>query len=110
MFALMQADHEGAQGPGYLKTLLTTTFERWTQAPGYTFDDFSRITAPTLILGGDRDDHCSPEDGVAAYRKLQTGELAIVPGTGHWISPLKVQIAIDFLRRHGMPRPGTASA
>ena len=45
-------------------------------------------------LAGDRDHFCSPEEGIIAYRKLQAGEMAIVPGTGHWISPKKVRIAI----------------
>jgi pimeloyl-ACP methyl ester carboxylesterase len=101
MFALMRADHDGAQGAGYWKTLIGETFDRCTQWAGYTFDDFRQITAPTLILAGDRDEFCSVEEGVTASRQLPAGELAIVPGTGHWISPLKVQIAIDFLRRHG---------
>jgi pimeloyl-ACP methyl ester carboxylesterase len=100
LFALMQADHDGAQGSGYWKTLLAETFDRCTQSPGYTFDDLRQISAPTLILAGDRDEFCSVEEGVIAYRQLPAGELAIVPGTGHWISPLKVQLAIDFLCRH----------
>lgn len=100
-FALMQVAHDRAQGPGYWKTLLTEAFDRWTQSPGYAFEDLAAIAAPTLVLAGDRDFACSPEEAVVAYRKLRVGELAIVPDTGHWISPLKVQIAIDFLRRHG---------
>jgi pimeloyl-ACP methyl ester carboxylesterase len=50
LFALMQADHDGAQGPGYWKTMISKTFERWTQPPNYTFADFGRITGTTLIL------------------------------------------------------------
>jgi pimeloyl-ACP methyl ester carboxylesterase len=102
-FALMKTDHDGAQGPGYWKTLLTELFDRWTQSPGSTFDDLQAIMAPTLVLAGDRDFLCSPEEAIVAYRKLRAGEMAIVPNTGHWISPQKVQIAIDFLRRHGRP-------
>jgi pimeloyl-ACP methyl ester carboxylesterase len=62
-----------------------------------------------LILAGDRDQFCSPEEAVAAYRRLPAGELAIVPGTGHWISPQKVLLAVKFLRRHGAPGPDAAS-
>ena len=103
VFATMKADHVGAQGPGYWQTLLDGVFDRWTQSPGYSNDDFPTIAAPTLVMAGDRDFLCSPEEAVVAYRKLPAGELALVPNTGHWISPLKVQIAIDFLRRHSAP-------
>jgi pimeloyl-ACP methyl ester carboxylesterase len=65
-------------------------------------EDFARITAPTLILAGDRDEFCTPEEGVAAYRKLQDGELALLPGVGHFIPPLKIQLYIDFVQRHAM--------
>ncbi len=102
VFALMQADHDDAQGPGYWKTLLAGVFDRWTQSPGYTNDDFPTITAPTLVMAGDRDFLCSPEEAIVAYRKLSAGEVAIVPNTGHWISPQKVQIAVEFLRRQCM--------
>jgi len=97
---LMQADHDGAQGPDYWKTLLAEIFDRLTRSPGYTVADLRRITVPTLILAGDRDQFCSVEDAVAAYRVLPNGELAILPGIGHVISPLKVQTTIDFLSRH----------
>jgi pimeloyl-ACP methyl ester carboxylesterase len=101
LLARMKLDHDAAQSPGYWKTLLTEVFDRWTQSPGYTFDDLSAIVAPTLILVGDRDHFCSLEEAVIAYRKLSAGELAIVPNTGHWINAPKVQVAIDFLRCHG---------
>jgi pimeloyl-ACP methyl ester carboxylesterase len=110
IFALMKADHDGAQGPGYWKTLLAEVFDRWTQSPGYTFDDFATLAAPTLILVGDRDYFCSPEEAVVAYRKLPAGELAIVPGAGHVISAQKVQLSIDFLRRHAATPSGAAPA
>jgi pimeloyl-ACP methyl ester carboxylesterase len=100
MFAAMKADHDNSQGAGSWETLLAESFGRWTQPSGYTFGHFGRITAPTLILAGDRDHLCSPEGAASAYRRLPAGELAILPNTGHWISAQGVQIAVDFLRRH----------
>ena len=35
------------------------------------------------------------------FSALASAELAILPGEGHWISPQSVQVASDFLRRHG---------
>ena len=100
MLELMKADHEGAQGPGYLKRYLELAFDRTTQSPGYTFEDLAKIRVPTLILTGDRDEFCSVEEGVEAYRKLQQGELAILPNTGHMITPSAVAVSIEFLERH----------
>ena len=75
-------------------------FDRATHSPGYTFDDYRAITAPTLILTGDRDHFCSVEEAVAAYHNLADGELAIVPHTGHVITPVIVDSTIEFLLRH----------
>jgi pimeloyl-ACP methyl ester carboxylesterase len=99
MLELMKADHEGAQGEGYLKTYLAQAFDRTTQSPGYTFEDLGKITAPTLILTGDRDDFCSVEEGVEAYRMLEQGELAVLPNHGHFISASAVRVTIEFLEQ-----------
>jgi len=99
MFELMQSDHDSAQGAGHWKTVVAQTFDRITQPHGYTFDDMHAITAPTLILIGDRDPFCTVEEGAAAYRALQAGELAVLPDTGHLITPAAVQTTIKFLER-----------
>ena len=100
MFELMEADHDGAQGPGHWKTVVAQTYERISQPHGYTFEDMGKIAAPTLILVGDRDPFCTVEEGATAYRALQYGELAVLPNTGHFISPSAVQVSIEFLERH----------
>jgi hypothetical protein len=51
------------------------------------------------MLAGDRDLFCTVEDGVVAFRALERGELAILPGTGHVITGAKVRPSIEFLRR-----------
>ena len=56
------------------------------------------ITAPTLILVGDRDPFCSLDEGVAAYRALQDGELAVLPNTALGINPAAVQATIQFFQ------------
>ena len=50
---------------------------------------------------------------LVSAKKLVTdaeAELAILPGVGHFIPPLKVQISIDFLRRHAAPQPAAGPA
>lgn len=98
-FGLMKADHDGAQGAGYWKTLIAETFDRCTRSSGYTFADLGRIDVPTLVLTGDRDRFCSVEEGVAAYRALPQGELAVLPDHGHVITTAAIEVTAGFLRR-----------
>jgi pimeloyl-ACP methyl ester carboxylesterase len=100
MFELVKADHDGAQGPGYWKTHFAQVFDRLTQSPGYTVEDLRMVTAPTLILTGDRDEFCTVEEGVACYRMLEQGELAVLPNHAHFISSSAVQATIEFFERH----------
>jgi pimeloyl-ACP methyl ester carboxylesterase len=99
MFELMREDQDAGQGDGHWRTYLRRSWDRTTQPPGYTYADFDRITVPTLILCGDRDDFCSAEQAVAAYRQLSDGELAILPGHGHYIPPTAIGTTIEFFER-----------
>jgi hypothetical protein len=47
-----------------------------------------------------RTEFCTLDDGVAAYRQLTNGELAVLPGTAHVITAAKIELALDFLGRH----------
>jgi pimeloyl-ACP methyl ester carboxylesterase len=97
-FQRMTSDHDGAQGPGAWKTLVAALFDALVWCP-FSFEDLRKITAPTLVLTGDRDMSCSVEDAVRTYRMVPKGELAILPNEGHWIPDSAVGVAIDFLRR-----------
>ncbi len=99
MFELMKSDHDGAQGAGHWKTVAAQTFDRITQPHDYTVKDLQTITVPALILTGDRDPFCTVEEGAAAYRALPAGELAVLPDTGHLITPAAVQTVIEFFER-----------
>ncbi len=96
MFDLMRSDHDSAQGPGHWKSVVDLTFDRITRPHGYTFDDMRAITAPTLILTGDRDPFCTAENAVCAYRALPAGQLAVMPNTDHLITPGSVRTIIEF--------------
>ena len=91
-FELMKADEDSGQGKDHWKEYLRLVFHRMTRPPGYNMSDLHAITAPTLILVGDRDEFCSVEEGVRAYRALPQGELAVVPNTGHIITPPLVEL------------------
>jgi pimeloyl-ACP methyl ester carboxylesterase len=99
MFELMKSDQDGAQGDGYWRTYVDLAFARTTTWPGYAFEDLRKIAVPTLVMAGDRDEFCSCEDGVTTYRSLRAGELAILPNSGHAITPQSVRIMQEFLTR-----------
>jgi pimeloyl-ACP methyl ester carboxylesterase len=100
MFELMKQDQDEARGAGYWRTYVELAFDRTTRWPGYAFADLGKIEAPTLIMCGDRDDFCSVEDAVSAYRALRSGELAILPDTGHVITAAAVEAMAEFLEQH----------
>jgi len=105
LFELMKRDQDAGQGDGHWRTYLRLTWQRVTTFPGYTYSDLASITTPTLILCGDRDEFCQVEQAVAAYRQLPDGELAILPGHGHYIPPAAIEATIEFLER----RAGTGA-
>jgi len=100
MFELMKLDQDEAQGTGYWRTYLELVFDRTTRWPGYAFGDLATIETPMLILSGDRDEFCSVEEAITAYRRLRYGELAILPDTGHLITAASVEAMAEFLDRH----------
>lgn len=96
-------DYEPTQGRGYLKTYFERIFDLWILPTAHTIDDLTKITAPTLILVGDREGGLPVEEAAAAYRKLRHGELGVIPGADHGITPLVCTMALDFLLRHREP-------
>ena len=110
MFELMKRDQDSGQGEGHWRTYLRLSWDRCTQPPGYTYADLAKITAPTLILVGDRDDFCTAEQAVTAYRQLPDGELAILPNTGHLITTAAIETTIEFFERQLASPSGSTPA
>lgn len=99
MLQKVVADYEPAQGSGYMRTYFDQIFDLWILPTAYTIDDLAKIVAPTLILVGDRESGLPVEEAAAAYHKLPRGELGVIPGTDHGITPLACTLALDFLLR-----------
>jgi pimeloyl-ACP methyl ester carboxylesterase len=74
------------------------------QASGDRTPDLARITAPTLVVHGDRDWVYPLPIATALYQALPNAELAVLPRVDHgprWERPdLFVRILADFLARH----------
>jgi pimeloyl-ACP methyl ester carboxylesterase len=110
MLRRMQADHDAAQGEDHWLTLFVQTFPMRTIPLDEDFEDFRRVTDPTLILIGDRDEYCSVEEAVLVYRLLARGELAILPNVAHALTDAVTQTALDFLLRHASRPSETRTA
>jgi len=95
----LKSDHVAAQGPDGWKALLNAMFEAFT-TPRHSFDELRKITAPMLILTGDRDFACSVEQAVQVFRMLPKGELSILPGHGHYVPDSSVRVVLEFLRKY----------
>lgn len=93
-------DFEPNQGIGYFRSYIDEIFGFWTRPMQYTFADFRSISAPMLILTGDRDGSSSLDEALDLYGKLPEGELGIVPGTGHEVTNLGCGMMLDYLLRH----------
>ena len=99
MLALMRQERAANGEPG-LGAFLDCAFPRFSTPPGYAFADLARVTAPMLILVGDRDHFCSVEEGIQAYRALPFGEFAVLPNSEHMLTEAAIDASIEFLSRH----------
>jgi len=93
-----------SQSPEHWKTLLTQISYEILEPTLPSHDDLKKITAPTLIIWGDRDQYLPVEDAIELYRLLPNAELAVLPNADHSISRTRVEqfanYARDFLLRH----------
>jgi len=101
VFELMKADQDSGGGAGGWRGYLERFFEVASTWPGFGFADLAAIDVPTLVLVGDRDHFCPVEQGATTYRHLAWGELAVLPDTGHVITPEKIVVMSAFLGRVG---------
>jgi pimeloyl-ACP methyl ester carboxylesterase len=69
-------------GPDHWMTLLGKCYFMWIEPVVIEPAELRKITAPILVMAGDRD-QTPLEETVELYRGLPHGQLFIVPGTGH---------------------------
>jgi pimeloyl-ACP methyl ester carboxylesterase len=101
---LMKIEHVRADNPDYWKTLLKQYSVMWWAPLDYTADDFRKITEPTLVVVGDRDELIELEQSIDMYHLIPNAELAILPNATH-TSPnpqLLTDTVLDFLLRNSV--------
>jgi len=98
----LKNDHSRTDDPDYWQTLLKQISTMWWMPLDYTEEDFQKITAPTLILLGDRDGFVELQQAVKMYHLIKNAELLILPNATHFsaLNELSMRMVLDFLLRH----------
>ena len=89
-------DH--VQSPLHWKELLTEVSFEMINPTLPAEDDLKKITMPTLIVWGDRDQFLPVEDAVALYRLIPNAQLAVVPNADHFVTRTKVMLFAEFVK------------
>jgi pimeloyl-ACP methyl ester carboxylesterase len=87
-------------GPGHFSVVFEKTKKMWLTEPNIQREELARITAPTLVMAGDRD-VISHEHTLELFKSIKNAQLSIIPGTTHFLldeKPKQTTNAIlDFL-------------
>lgn len=67
------------------------------QASGDRTAQLSRITAPTLVLNGDRDLLVAPSGGAATVKAIRSAQHVVIPGMGHHIPEALVEPITQYI-------------
>jgi len=88
----------------YWRTYLKEAWPSWSTLTEHSAAELERVTAPTLVVVGDRDEFQPVREATELYRYLPNGQLAVIPGMDHFATLgshaelLRLTI-LDFLRR-----------
>jgi pimeloyl-ACP methyl ester carboxylesterase len=69
-------------GQDHFTVVLDKMKRLWSEPTGVTLEDLAGVTAPTLVMVGDRDS-VRTEHAVEILRALPDGQLGVIPGTTH---------------------------
>lgn len=64
-----------------------------------TVDDYGSVPHPALLLLGDRDKMVSLDETMTVYKSLPNAQLGILPGTGHPIEQVDVDMLSVLIRK-----------
>jgi pimeloyl-ACP methyl ester carboxylesterase len=89
---------EHVQSPSHWKELVTQLSFGMLNPTLPAGDDLKRITVPTLIVWGDRDQFLPIENAVELYRLIPNAQFAVVPNADHFVSRTKVRLFAEFVK------------
>jgi pimeloyl-ACP methyl ester carboxylesterase len=104
LITMWQTSHQRPGEPDYWKTLLRQISEMWFHDLNYGPDDFQKITDPTLVLIGDRDQFIPAQQALDIYQNIPGAELAVLPDNDHSTlvgdGGLFLNVVLNFFLRH----------
>ncbi|MFC8304618.1 alpha/beta fold hydrolase [Specibacter sp. NPDC057265] len=84
-------------GAGHAEVVLAKLMRLWTTEPRIEPARLASITAPTLIMSGDRDS-IPPAHSLLMAASIPGAQLAIVPGTGHGLIAQRPELIHTLIR------------
>ncbi len=78
----MHYERLSPDGAEHADVVLAKLFRLWTREPHIDPADLARVTAPTLVMSGDRDT-IRPDHSLLIAASIPGAQLCIVPGTSH---------------------------
>lgn len=88
-------------GPEHWPVFYDKLKKMWLTSPEYTTEQLSTITAPTLILVGDRD-IVRPGHTVTLFESIPNAQLCVLPGSDHFVPferpDLVNRVVLEFLK------------
>ncbi|GHG97949.1 alpha/beta fold hydrolase [Streptomyces rubradiris] len=70
------------------------------QRSGDRTAQLSKITAPTLVINGDRDPLVDPSGGAATVQAIRSAQHVVIPGMGHHIPETLVDPITSYIAQH----------
>jgi pimeloyl-ACP methyl ester carboxylesterase len=87
-------------GPGHWPAVCEKIRLMLLREPDIPTGELARITAPTLLIGGDRD-AIRLEHFLELHRSIAGSELCILPGAPHELPVAEPQLVADLIKRFG---------
>jgi pimeloyl-ACP methyl ester carboxylesterase len=106
--AMLRTPYEAASPDGaeHWSEVVTKFKQMVSTQPSITVEQLGRISAPTLVIAAD-DDAITLEHTSTLFRAIPNSELAIVPGTSHFLAMEKPELVnrlvLDFLENDPVP-------
>jgi pimeloyl-ACP methyl ester carboxylesterase len=93
-------DEAAPDGPAHFPIVFEKTKKLWLTEPDIRREELAKITAPTLVMAGDRD-AIIPEHTLELFRSIKGAQLSVIPGTTHFLLSEKPaaanRVILEFL-------------
>jgi len=93
-------DEASPDGPAHFPVVFEKTKRLWLTEPDIQKEELAKITAPTLVMAGDRD-AIIPEHTLELFKSIKGAQLSVIPGTTHFLLSEKPatanRVILEFL-------------